>query len=335
MSQPKKPKSKRPKQTAMAHEGFEQRQRRRAEEWMAWMRKKVKPWPENQNRDDYHFSWATTVDLDTLNAGTLYEYARESQKLRGLFALHVRELKNLAQETPTKGHSGAKSFPPVMDFEGLTEEQASNALGVWYSLLLGLAEELVENRSFAWVCMERKGKLERLVCDVRGTIHPLFFKMPGVCLAYPHECAGATCAEKLPTLPPPLEQRRVLENGDELVVIRINWRDFTNGELRDEFREFAKNMRPDTIPEPPPKKSKGKNEGRDFTGPLNGLKAMRLLHRYDYRKAMQVAGYSGKHEGNFYRAAERARCLFKVTFPFGEQAHNHERAPSARINKVY
>ncbi len=319
----------------MAPEGFEQRQRLRAEEWLAWVRKKVKPWPENLNRDDYHFSWAMTVDLETLNAGTLYEYARESRKLRGILALHLREGEDLAQEKPTEGHRGAKSFPPVMDFDGLTEEQVSDAVGVWYPLLLGLAKELVENRSFAWVCGKRKNKLGHLVSDVRGSIHPLFFKMPGVCLAYPHECDGATCAEILPTLPPPLEQRRVLRDGDELAVIRINWRDFTNGELRDEFLEFAKNMRPDTIPEPPPKKRKGKNEGRDFTGPLNWLKAMRLLHRYDYRKAMQVAGDSGKHEGNFYRAAERARCLFKETFPFGERAQNHERAPSARIKKVY
>ncbi len=58
---------------------------------------RLAPWSSPMNEDDYHFAWATTVGMDTLSAGTIYEYARESRKLRGLLALHLLGIEKVGQ----------------------------------------------------------------------------------------------------------------------------------------------------------------------------------------------------------------------------------------------
>jgi hypothetical protein len=57
---------------------------RRLETWAA---DRVKTWGE-PNADDYDFrSWAKDASKNHLQAGAVYEYARESRKLRCLLAL--------------------------------------------------------------------------------------------------------------------------------------------------------------------------------------------------------------------------------------------------------
>ena len=62
----------------------EQAPRRQLESWAA---DRVKAWGELQ-KDDYDFrSWAKGASKNCLSAGAVYEYARESRKLRCLLAL--------------------------------------------------------------------------------------------------------------------------------------------------------------------------------------------------------------------------------------------------------
>ena len=52
-----------------------------------WAANRIKSW-EKLNQDDYDFqSWAKGAKKNRLSAGAVYEYARESRKLRCLLAL--------------------------------------------------------------------------------------------------------------------------------------------------------------------------------------------------------------------------------------------------------
>src|SRR6266480_7825902 len=60
-------------------------ERERLEKWAA---DQVKPWPRKLQIDDYDFrSWTKDASKNCLRAGAVYEYARESRKLRCLLLL--------------------------------------------------------------------------------------------------------------------------------------------------------------------------------------------------------------------------------------------------------
>lgn len=190
------------------------------------------------------------------------------------------ESKRSAKDKPAKGHHGAQFYQPFVGFKDLAEEDASAALGVWYTFLVALAEELVGNLPFAQVLRKRKAQVERGIALVKGEIHPMFFRMPGVSLALAHEWDGATCAAKLPISPPPLAQRRITSDGDEVILIRVNWRDYCNAEFGQEAQQFADKYRPATIPEPAPRTGKGRGKKDEAKSLLDGLTALRLANQY-------------------------------------------------------
>jgi hypothetical protein len=65
----------------------QQQEIRLQEERDRWATKRVKPWGKPQ-KDDYEFrSWAKDASKELLEAGCIYEYARESRKLRCLLVL--------------------------------------------------------------------------------------------------------------------------------------------------------------------------------------------------------------------------------------------------------
>jgi|SRR5947207_2708310 len=76
----------------MAHEQISQaqeeaRQKRQREELEKRAADRVKPWSKPQ-RDDYDFrTWTKNASKNCLQAGAVYEYARESRKLRCLVTL--------------------------------------------------------------------------------------------------------------------------------------------------------------------------------------------------------------------------------------------------------
>jgi hypothetical protein len=103
---------------------------------------RVRPWPRKLQADDYDFrSWALGANKNCLHAGTVYEYARESRKLRCLLALMDSKRPREAWEierpacidgrTPEPGE--IDSYPAEAtwlpcSFEGLDEHDAEHAL---------------------------------------------------------------------------------------------------------------------------------------------------------------------------------------------------------------
>jgi hypothetical protein len=59
---------------------------------------RVPPWGKVQ-KDDYDFRWINGAPKQLLEAGCIYEYARESRKLRGLLVLLNPERKREPFET--------------------------------------------------------------------------------------------------------------------------------------------------------------------------------------------------------------------------------------------
>ena len=66
----------------------DQQARTRQKQLETWATDRVKPWSRKLRVDDYDFrSWATRASKNCLQAGAVYEYARESRKLRALLVL--------------------------------------------------------------------------------------------------------------------------------------------------------------------------------------------------------------------------------------------------------
>src|SRR5205814_635726 len=91
-----------------------------------------------------------------LKGGCLYEYARESRRLRGLLVLMNPKRKREPFEiVPLPATGRAYNLP--CSFEGLSEEGVRGVLGRALGWLARFAEELADNKSFAEL-LRRKGK---------------------------------------------------------------------------------------------------------------------------------------------------------------------------------
>ncbi len=112
-----------------------------------WAAERVKRWGKPQP-DDYDFQSWTKKDAskELLEAGCIYEYVRESRKLRGLLTLCklARSRRNLA-----------------WSFEGFGEVDARARLGGAFDWLFGLADQLADNESFAKLFHARGAELKR------------------------------------------------------------------------------------------------------------------------------------------------------------------------------
>jgi len=163
----------------MSDTGDEQALRPQLESWAA---DRVKVWGELQ-KDDYDFrNWAKDASKQLLQAGSVYEYARESRKLRCLLALmdpkrpreqSERNLPALIDgkrpgsdeiaSLPSEGY-----FEPCC-FEGLHEDHAGQALGGYLYCLRDLADYLVDNFSFGELFRTKREELEKAF----GGLHEL------------------------------------------------------------------------------------------------------------------------------------------------------------------
>ena len=108
---------------------------------------RVVPWTRLASNDFNFQSWATARFI---RAGCVYEYARESQKLRCLlvlinFAFQKARLTE-KEQTQKRGH-------PLRflswSFEGLRYRDALLQLGGWFGWLRRFTDELANNTSFA------------------------------------------------------------------------------------------------------------------------------------------------------------------------------------------
>ena len=211
---------------------------------------RVKPWGTPQP-DDYDFrSWARSLEAGGKAAGCIYEYARESQKLRCLLALMNRKRPREAWEIErpalidgrTPGPDDIDSYPAEANwrrcsFENFDEHGAERALGGFFYCLAELADDLADNVSFGELFRRRQDELEKAfgglnkLQRVKGRFGD-FFLVPGAVMWGDGEKATDEW-----------NQRIIRKNGSEDVVIRINW-NFTDSEIGEAMKQFAEAFRP-------------------------------------------------------------------------------------------
>ena len=140
-----------------------------------WAVDRVRPWPRKLPVDDYDFqSWAKGASKNRLQAGAVYEYARESRKLRRLLALmnpkrrredwEIMRPGSIDGRAPEPGE--IESYPVEANwlpcsFEGLNEHTAERALGGFLYCLCDLAEDLADNISFGKLFLSKPDELKR------------------------------------------------------------------------------------------------------------------------------------------------------------------------------
>ncbi|NBV21909.1 MAG: hypothetical protein EBS05_08315 [Proteobacteria bacterium] len=250
---------------------------------------------------------------ELLLAATLYEYARESRKLRGLLFVSAR---CVTQRKPNQS--------PV--FDGLDEVVADKALGGWFCFLREFAAELTANTSFNELWRDQRERVERALWwfpkSKTGTTRMLrvttlpegySIPVPPVGLAFEAERQNAMVWEavKLSQGPKPdglpERARSFAQDGVEVLVLKVNWEDFDNRALGESFARLASSIRPKKCPEPA---SQGHNQHSEFLTPLKELAAMR---RVSWEKSP---------DKELYRAAKRARERFMCWFPFGDEPEN-------------
>ena len=150
-------------------------QRERQKQLESFAANRVKPWGQPQ-KDDYDFrSWAKDgASKERLQAGCIYEYARESQKLRCLLALmnpkRSREdweimrpglIDGRRPEADEIAGYSAKAFWLSCSFGDLDEHDAERAFDGFLYCLCDLADYLADNVSFGELFRSKRDELEK------------------------------------------------------------------------------------------------------------------------------------------------------------------------------
>jgi hypothetical protein len=334
-------------------------QRQNLENWAA---NRVKPWSKLQE-DDYDFrSWAERASKERLQAGCIYEYARESRKLRCLLVLMNPKRKRGPFETTTAPGGSGEQIQLDCSFQGLNEHDAERALAGCLYALADLADYLADNVSFGELFRTTReelesafGGLDKLVRVQRE--HRDFRRVNAVDFVWEVEQGKATVLETLADqLHPERRGRRriIRDDGSEVVALRIRWRDFTNKEIGAVMERFARAHRPrNSASKVPQRRGRGKRD--EVQSALDALSAMRLasyypkssqgqraglqsisraLHAIDHFSEIRLGrvGLGSKRKSpefveqtNFDSLTAEARLLFLENFPFGE---NPENAPT-------
>jgi hypothetical protein len=285
-----------------AHEQIQQQasQRKKLEKWAA---DRVKPWPRTLQINDYDFrSWAKQASKNRLQAGAVYEYARESRKLRCLLALMNPKRAREAWEIERPGIINGKkptpdeidSFPAEADwlpcsFEDLDERGAERVLGDFVDCLAELADYLADNISFAELFLTKRDKLKSAFggLDEPGQVqraHRYFRPVIAVDLDWENEQQQATVLETL------VGQKRIIrKDGSEVVAVEIRWRDFTDKEIGAAMERFARVHRPQNAASKAPQR-RGRGKRDEVQSALDALSAMRLASHYPKSSREQRAG---------------------------------------------
>jgi hypothetical protein len=253
-----------------------------------WAAGRVSPLGKVQE-DDYDFRRIKGSSKGLLEAGCIYEYARESRKLRCLLVLMDPKRKREPFEI-TLSSTGRELHLPC-SFEGLEQEDARNALGSALFWLRGFAAELAENMSFAKLLRAKGTEVERSLGE-----RPLRFpKGRAVQLAFtflwnygepppwPWQPWTATLfsdevsAKGFPLIKIP--DRSIHDDGSEKIAIHVRWGDFSNREIGKEMERLARAQRPKVW-----KKPKRERPEKIFRAKLNALSVMRIWKRLPHRE---------------------------------------------------
>jgi hypothetical protein len=282
-----------------------------------WAAERVPPWSKLQ-RDDYDFPWTNHAPKQLLEAGCIYEYARESRKLRGLLVLMNPRRKREPFETMVPSRTGRVRHLPC-SFEGLREEDARRTLRGALRWLRGYADELAENKSFADLLRTRKKEV-----TISITERPLHFPLKAIQLAFLHLWdygepppwpwqpwtatlfSGEVSAKGLTFINIP--DRSIHDDGSEKIAIHVRWRDFRNSEIGEEMKKLVELHRPTSEPEPNRKGQKPEDTIRAYMKALSVMRICKLHKGKPWKKLELVAKVCG-YKGCVSEAAEyKSRC---------------------------
>jgi hypothetical protein len=271
----------------MSDTADEQAPRRQLESWAF---ERLRAWGELQKHDYDFGSWAKGASKNCLRAGAVYEYARESQKLRGLLALmNPKRSRNDWEIMRPASIDGRKPQPGEIEsypaeatwlpcsFEGLDEHEAEKALGGFLYCLSDLADYLADNISFGELFRTKRDDLE----NAFGCLNDLarakrefrYFlavdAVDAVELATESEAERATVEETL------FDDEKRTIRGDscsEVIAVKIRWR-FTNSDIARAMGRLARTVRPKASK--PIQRKKGSRQ-ESARAALDALSAMRL-----------------------------------------------------------
>jgi hypothetical protein len=264
----------------------------RQEKLENWAAHRVKQWPRKLQIDDYDFrSWAKDASKNHLQAGAIYEYARESRKLRCLLTLmnpkrpreewEIERPGSIDGRKPKRGEIDtypAEALWLPCSFDGLNEHKAERALGGFLYALCDLADYLTDNVSFGELFCTKRIELEKAFdgLDTLSRMKREFrYFLPMVepaDVATQSEAESATVEEILDDEKSG-EKRIILgEACSEVIAIKIRWR-FTNSEIARALTKFVRVLRPQTSK--PVQRKKGSRQDSPRSA-LDALSAMRL-----------------------------------------------------------
>jgi hypothetical protein len=224
---------------------------------------------KEKNKSEHSKSKAKPAEKEFLRAGCVYEYARESRKLRCLLVLINSAFQKAIQAEKTQ------SQPPFhglqflsLSFEGLRYKDALLWLGGWFGWLGTFTNELADNTSFAELCKENREQLDESL----GTLPKYFYAPRAVELAFPKLNESLVEPRLLWPWQAPDVHHRNIEN-DVIITFRIRLRDFTNKQIGKAMEEWARILRPPAEKEPTRKGTGKRDSPRSW---LSALSAMRL-----------------------------------------------------------
>jgi hypothetical protein len=343
-----------------AHEQIQQ-QKKQCQALENWAADRVRPW-RGLHEDDYDFrSWAKNASKQLLRAGAIYEYARESRKLRCLLALmdprrprenwEMVRPGNVDGKPPDPRDPLAQAMPLPCSFEDLNEHGAEHALGGFLYCLSALADYLADNISFAELFRAKRDELDKAFGGLdrlsRVSSRFRFFRrVQPITVAIQSEAEQATVAETITA-----DEKRIIlgEPCSEVIALRFHWR-FTDSEIVAAFRKFLDKHRPQNEAYKPQQGKRGSRR-LSFQTSLDCLSAMRLASylpkiapspsprklaawqsgaspelkqsAIDVFDMIRLGGRDKPMaESNFDSLIVSARELFKKSFPFGEDAAN-------------
>jgi hypothetical protein len=266
---------------------FEAKQRAMRE----WAELRVVGWDELR-KDDYDFGfWAKSAQENLLEAGCVYEYARESHYFRRYLVLRKRPLR-------------LRGTGLTLKFEGSTAAYEDFSLRGWDTWLTKFDIDLIANKSFAEVLRSKRAKVQKMLGEFSSySILPGAVELPGRYINHP---------------------------GSQITQVQIFWERYNNEEIGEEMKRLAEKVRPAEMPEPE-RRGLGKlTETLSLLDALSAMRLASHMRKRDavkYFSAVQLGGI-GREGGadvtlsNLNKLAAKARAFFASIFPYGEDAEN-------------
>jgi hypothetical protein len=284
-----------------------------------WADTQLTSWGKPQ-KDDYDFfkscKWTKGASNDLLNAGCLYEYARESHKYRCWLVL---------RHTPTRDRFW---LPRLIGLEFERDRSAErnprNAghnhlfMSGWGRWLDKFALDLIANKSFEKVFSANSSRVLKSLGKVdTDCFYPGAVELP-----------GSSTQELYP--------------GSQDVLIRINWRLYDNEQIGEEMERLARDARPKGAKEPKKKRVRSDLKALSVLriqklqkhNPWERLKLVAEVCRYKPCKkeaeAYQERGKRGhattermssNAKSRVSQARHRALSLFGWWFPWGKPSN--------------